>query len=388
MIDFLDLAEVNRPIASQLNNAMLKVIERGDFILGQECEGFEQAFAKYIGVKHAIGTGSGLDALTLIIRALDLPAGSEIIVPANTYIATILAILHNQCIPVLAEPSPITYNLDMTRLAEYLSERTRAVIAVHLYGQVSDWKAIEKFARENDLALIEDAAQAHGAIYAGRKAGALGDAAAFSFYPTKNLGALGDGGMVTTDDDELAQNIRMLRNYGKGRTGDSELLGWNSRLDEIQAAILSVKLPYLDSNNNRRRAIARQYQELIRHSSIQLPLAIEPSAHVWHQFVIRTSQRSDLVRHLEDKGIKTAIHYPVPPHQQPVLCQHYRLVSKQHQLPISPKQAARYSLDMQLPDSDILPITERLSSEILSLPMNAALTDEQVRCIAQAIDSW
>ncbi|NLG11096.1 MAG: DegT/DnrJ/EryC1/StrS family aminotransferase [Coriobacteriaceae bacterium] len=361
LIEFLNLAQVNRPIESQLSKALLRVIERGDFILGPESSGFEQSFANYIGVKHAIGTGSGLDALTLIISALNLPSGSEIIVPANTYIATILAILHNQCVPILVEPCVETHNIDVTHLSDFLSDRTRAVIAVHLYGQISDWTAIEEFTDRHGLILIEDAAQAHGASTAGRKAGALGDAAAFSFYPTKNLGALGDGGMVTTDDDALAQRVRALRNYGKGDSGVSESIGWNSRLDELQAAVLQVKLPYLDAWNNRRRAIARIYQQRITHPLVQLPKAVEPNAHVWHQFVIRTEQRARLASHLRDNGIGTAIHYPVPAHRQPVLRDR---------------------------SNGTLPITERLSDQILSLPMNTSLTDEQVISIAEAINTW
>ncbi|MEW6610020.1 MAG: DegT/DnrJ/EryC1/StrS family aminotransferase [Patescibacteria group bacterium] len=319
-IPFLNFRDLNVPYRQELLAAIARVLDSGWYILGEEVRRFEEAFARYCGVAYTIGTGNGLDALTLIIRAYKemgiLHAGDEILVPANTYIATILAITENRLVPVLVEPDIRTYNIDVSLIERHMTDRTKAILTVHLYGQVGYSEEMQAIAAKYKLKIIEDSAQAHGAVYQGRKVGSLGDAGGFSFYPSKNLGALGDAGGVTTNDAALAGVIRALRNYGSQKKYYNLYKGVNSRLDELQAAVLSVKLKYLDQENEARRKIAKQYLTYIKNEHLILPYAADDASHVWHLFVVRTAQRDKFVQHLLDHGVETLIHYPVPPHRQ------------------------------------------------------------------------
>lgn len=359
-VPFLDLQAVNARYAKALKVAAARVIDSGWYVLGEELFAFEREFAAYCGVPHAIGVGNGLDALALIFRAYRelgaLGEGDEVIVPANTFIATFLAATQSGLVPVPVEPDMASFNLDPARVEAAVSPRTRAVVAVHLYGRLADMAALTTLARRHRLLLIEDAAQAHGAMWNGHKAGALGDAAAFSFFPTKNLGALGDGGAVTTSDDALARRVVALRNYGSETKYLHLFQGVNSRLDELQAALLRVKLAHLDEEIARRRDVARRYRDGIHHPAIALPAAKE-TEHVWHLFVLRCRQRDALQRHLFERGIHTQVHYPVPAHRQPAYA-HLRHAS--------------------------LPVTERLQTEVLSLPMGPALDDAAVEQVIAA----
>ncbi|GAB3249985.1 DegT/DnrJ/EryC1/StrS family aminotransferase [Larkinella harenae] len=359
MIPHLDLKQVNEPYAAALQEAAARVLASGWYVLGREVEAFEKQFATYCGATHCIGVGNGLEAIDLILRAFDFPPGSEIIIPANTYIATVLPITDRGLTPVWAEPDPHTYTLDARQIEPLITEKTRAIAVVHLYGRCCDMTPIQALAEKYNLKLMEDAAQAHGATYRHRKAGNLTDAAAFSFYPTKNLGALGDAGCVVTSDDALAHRVRLLRNYGSEQKYIHQIRGLNSRLDEIQAAILSVKLPHLDTDNLRRQALASRYLNEIRHSTLTLPPADRIDEDVWHQFVVRHPERESFMTYLRQKGIGTAVHYPIAPHQQDAYAEYRRLR---------------------------LPITEQLHREVLSLPLNPALRDAEVEYIIQTIN--
>lgn len=365
MIKFLDLQQINAQYRDDLISATTRVIDSGWYILGKEVETFEQAFARYCGVDYCLGVANGLDALVLIFRAYKelgrLRDGDEVLVPANTYIASILAISANNLTPVLIEPDSATFNIDPERLEEAITPRTRAILAVHLYGQCADMPSLVKIARAHNLILVEDAAQAHGATNHGRKAGNLGDAAGFSFYPGKNLGALGDGGAVTTNDRELFEVISALRNYGSREKYVNWYRGVNSRLDELQAAILSVKLNYLDDEIRRRRDVAKRYSDGISNPLIRLPAVAMGNEHVWHLFVVRTPNRAALQQYLTDKGIQTVIHYPIPPHQQYA----YKEWS-----------------------SERLPITEEIHREVLSLPMSPVITENDVESVIGAINGF
>jgi dTDP-4-amino-4,6-dideoxygalactose transaminase len=361
-IPFLDLKRVNDRYASQVTDAIINVRERGLHIGGPEVERFETEFAAYCGTRHCVAVGNGYDALRLMLRASGLQPGDEVLVPANTFVASILAIMDAGLQPVLVEPDPDTFLMDPSHAARCITSRTRAVLAVDLYGRCDGLKPLRELAAQHGLLLFEDAAQAHGASYEGAKAGSWGKAAAFSFYPTKNLGALGDAGAVTTDDDRLASDLRALRNYGAEHKNVHRLPGVNSRLDELQAAVLRVKLPYLDQDNARRRAIAHVYLEQVRNPQLCLPAApSDPSAHVWHLFVVRCPRREALRHHLAARGIGTAVHYPTPPHHQPALA-----------------PLAHLSL----------PVTEQLHREVLSLPLHPALTEEQVTRVVEALNSF
>ncbi len=365
MIPFLDLQKINAQYADEIKAACSRVIDSGWYICGSELAEFERKFATYCGVKHAVGVANGLDALILVLRAWkeagSLKDGDEVIVPANTYIASILAITANRLTPVLVEPNPETFNLDPAKMQAALTDKTKAILPVHLYGQLADMPAICTFAKQHGLLVLEDAAQAHGAESNGKKAGAWGDAAGFSFYPGKNLGALGDGGAITTNDDQLAQMLRALRNYGSHRKYENLYSGTNSRLDEIQAAILSVKLAYLDRETERRRQIATRYLSEIRNPRIVLPQVSAPKAHVWHLFVIQSDRRTALQEYLQQNGIQTLVHYPIAPHKQ----QAYRHLN-------------------HLP----LPITEFLHERVLSLPMSPVLTDAETDTVIRALNDW
>lgn len=320
MIPFLDLKAINAQYRDELIAACTRVIDSGWYIAGNELAQFEQAFASYCGTKHAIGVANGLDALILTLRAWKelgkLKDGDEVIVPSNTYIASILAISANNLVPVLVEPNLATYNLCPEQTAAAITTKTRAILPVHLYGQLADMPAIMAIAQRHNLLVLEDSAQAHGASLNGKKAGNWGDASGFSFYPGKNLGALGDAGAVTTNDDELADTIRTLGNYGSNKKYENKYKGVNSRLDEIQAAMLSVKLKNLDNEIVNRRKIATAYLEGINNPAITLPIINNAESHVWHLFVIRCKQRDALQKNLADEGIQTLIHYPIPPNKQ------------------------------------------------------------------------
>lgn len=361
MVKFLDLQKINNSYAEEINNAISDVVESGWYLLGDKNKKFESEFAAYCGVKHCIGVANGLDAIRIILQAYGFQPGDEIIVPANTYIATILAITQNGLVPVLVEPDNESFNIDPDRIAKHITNKTRAILPVHLYGQVADMNAINTIARNNGLKVIEDSAQAHGARLNNARTGSLGDAAAFSFYPGKNLGALGDGGAVTTNDEELAIKIRAIANYGSLVKYQHIYKGINSRLDEIQAAVLSVKLKYLDRDNQRRKDIARIYLEKIVNKKIVLPHISDFSSHVFHLFVIRTKGRRELQKYLDSMSIQTLIHYPVPPHKQ--------------------QAYAEYN-DIELP------ITEKIHEEVLSLPISPVMTDEEINTVVEVVNEW
>ncbi len=364
-IPFLDIKKCNLSYKYEFNKIFDKFLNSGWYILGEQVEKFEQELANYIGVRNVIGVGNGLDALTLIIRGYVelglLKHGDEILVPANTFIATVIAITNNNMTPVFVEPDIVTYNITANELQKKITSKTKAVLAVHLYGQVSHFSEIQQFAKENNLILIEDNAQAIGAEYKGIKTGALGDAAAFSFYPTKNLGALGDGGAITTNDDKLAEVIQSLRNYGSNKKYYNEYIGVNSRLDELQAAFLSIKLKYLDEDNKRRQENAKIYFNNIKNNKIILPGYDEIENHVWHLFVVRTTNRDEFSKYLTDKGIGNVIHYPISPHKQ----QAYKKYNHLN-----------------------LPITQKISNEILSIPMSPFLKNRELLYIATQINEF
>ncbi len=360
MIPFLDLKAPHAELRDELRAAVGRVLDSGRYVLGGEVEDFEREFAGYCGAAHCIGVGNGLDALHLILRAYGIGAGDEVIVPSNTFIATWLAVSHAGAVPVPVEPDERTYNLDPRRIEAALTARTRAVIAVHLYGQPADMDAINAIAARHRLKVIEDAAQAHGALYKGRRAGSLGDAAGFSFYPGKNLGALGDGGAVTTNDAGVAERIRMLRNYGSVRKYHHEAMGFNSRLDELQAAILRVKLKRLDAWNDRRGRIAAAYLHALENVWPGLPHVPDWARPVWHLFVVRSRHRDALQNWLSGRGIGTMIHYPVPPHRQP----------------------AYAYMDIA---AGALPVAEAVHREVISLPMGPHLDADDARRVAEAM---
>lgn len=361
-IPFLDLKATYSELKPELDQAYARVLESGWYLLGEEVTAFESEFAAYCGSRHCIGVGNGLDALHLILRAMEIGEGDEVIVPANTYIATWLAVTYAGARPVPVEPDERSYNLDPNRIADAITPRTKAIMAVHLYGQTADMDGIHAVARRFGLKVIEDAAQAHGAYYAGRRAGNLGDAAGFSFYPGKNLGAFGDGGAVTTNDDALADRIRVLRNYGSRVKYHNEVKGLNSRLDELQAAFLRVKLTRLDHWNQRRQKLAAVYlQELRDCDQLVLPMDAGP-AQAWHLFVLRHAHRNDLQRRLTEAGVGTLIHYPIPPHRSEAYAK---------------EGFGGHSY----------PITERNAATVLSLPMGPHLHEDQVRRVCAAIRS-
>ena len=320
MIPFLDLKALNSQYRAELIEACTKVIDSGWYLQGNECKGFEKEFASYCGTKYAIGVANGLDALILILRAYKelgfMQDGDEVIVPSNTYIASILAISQNNLVPVLVEPDINTYLINPSKIEEKITSKTKAILPVHLYGQTCQMDKINEIAKKYNLKVIEDSAQSHGAYFGDKRSGNLGDASGFSFYPGKNLGALGDGGAVTTNDEEIANTIKALGNYGSHKKYENLYKGLNSRLDEIQAAMLRVKLKYLDNEIEKRREIANYYLENIKNENIILPTVRNENNHVWHLFVIRTKNRDELQKYLLVDGIQTLIHYPIPPHKQ------------------------------------------------------------------------
>ncbi|AOR64662.1 DegT/DnrJ/EryC1/StrS family aminotransferase [Pectobacterium wasabiae] len=368
MINFLDLKDVNGRYQKEFIEVASRVISSGWYISGNELSEFEKKFSAYCNTEHAIGVANGLDALILTLRAWKelgkLKDGDEVIVQANTYIASVLAITENNLTPVLVEPNPETYNLCPATIKAAITSNTKVILPVHLYGQISPMDEIMEIAKTHKLLVLEDCAQAHGALFNGKKAGAWGDAAGFSFYPGKNLGALGDAGAITTNNDELADALKALRNYGSHKKYENLYQGVNSRLDELQAALLAVKLKYLDETNNRRQEIAKIYCSGITNELILLPHFPEQiSEHVWHLFVIQCDSRNKLQKYLSDKGIQTLIHYPTPPHLQ----QAYR--------------------ELGLREGS-LPITESIHNKVLSLPMGPTLSNTEVQTVITALNEY
>ncbi|WP_336962868.1 DegT/DnrJ/EryC1/StrS family aminotransferase [Chryseobacterium contaminans] len=366
MIKFLDLQKVNLNYQQEIEDALLQSFRSGWYLQGEKNKGFEANLAQYIGTKHAIGVANGLDALRLILRGYIelgvMSPGDEIIVPSNTYIASILAVSDNGLVPVLVEPELNTYNIDISKIEEKITSKTKGILIVHLQGRVVFSDQLKEIAEKHNLKIIEDNAQAIGAEWNNIKSGNLGDAAGFSFYPGKNLGALGDAGAVTTNDDDLAQTIRALANYGSNQKYVNIYKGLNSRLDELQAAVLDVKLKHIDKENETRRVIAKKFIEEIKNPAIILPENPENEAeHVWHVFVIRTAKRDELQAYLTEKGVQTIIHYPIPPHQQ---------------------QAYKEWNELSFP------ISEKMHSEVLSLPISSVLEEDEINTIIKAVNEF
>ncbi len=364
-VKILDLQKVTEKYGTEIRRAALRVIDSGWYLLGKETEVFEKMYADYIGTDHCIGVANGLDALRIILRGYIelgiMSEGDEIIVPANTFIASIIAITDNRLVPVLVEPNMETYQIDDAKIEAAITSKTKGIMIVHLYGQCAYTDKIANLCTRYGLKLIEDNAQAAGCKWRNKRTGSLGDAGGHSFYPGKNLGALGDGGAITTNDRLLAETVRALANYGSKVKYVFEYSGYNSRLDEIQAAILGVKLLYLDEDNRRRKEIAQYYQQSIVNPEIILPVIKDWNAHVFHLFVIRSTRRDELHQFLLDSGIQTLIHYPIPPH----------------------KQKAYSELNHHS-----LPVTEQIHNEVLSLPISQALTDEEVKLVVTAVNAF
>jgi len=365
MINFLDLQKINTQYEKELKEAASKVIASGWYLMGKELETFEQSYASFCGVKHCLGVGNGLDALRLIFKAYIelgvMQKGDEVIVPSNTYIASVLAISDNDLVPVFVEPNLETYNLDSTLIEKAITSKTKAILTVHLYGQISIDQQLLSICKKHNLKLVEDAAQSHGAEWNGKISGGIGDAAGHSFYPGKNLGALGDAGAVTTNNKELAHVISALRNYGSHVKYENKYQGLNSRLDEIQAAFLNVKLKYIQKDIEGRRKVANYYLKSIENKKFILPKLIHQKQHVWHLFVIRTKKRDELQKYLLDNGIQTLIHYPIPPHHQ--------LAYKE------------FSLSK-------LTISEEIHKTILSLPISPILSNEEALKVINVLNSY
>jgi len=365
MIPFLDLKGLNAQYRAELIDACTRVIDSGWYIQGNECKDFEKEFAQYCGTKYAISVANGLDALILILRAYKemgvISDGDEIIVPSNTYIASILAISQNNLVPVLVEPDLNTYLIEPSKIEEKITSKTKAIMPVHLYGQTCEIDKINAIAKKYNLKVIEDSAQSHGAYFGDKRSGNLGDASGFSFYPGKNLGALGDGGAVTTNDEELANTIKALGNYGSHKKYENLYKGVNSRLDEMQAAMLRVKLRYLDNEVEKRRDIANYYLENIKNDKLILPTVRVEDNHVWHLFVVRTTKKDELQKYLLDNGVQTLIHYPIPPHKQNA----YKEWNHQS-----------------------YPISEQIHNEVLSLPISGVQSFEDTKKIVQVINDF
>ena len=359
MIPFVNLKKEYMEISKELNQAVQRVLESGWFILGEELKKFEKEFSNYIGVKYGIGVNSGSDALYLAVKALGIGKKDEVITVSHTFISTVDAIVRNNAKPVFVDIDPETYTIDVSQIEDKITDKTKAIIPVHLYGHPADMDPIMEIAEKYGLYVIEDASQAHGAEYKSKKVGGIGHIGCFSFYPTKNLGAYGDAGMIVTNNDELAEKLKMLRNYGSPKKYYHEFIGVNSRLDEIQAAVLRVKLKYLDEWNGRRRNIVRLYNNLLDSSNMITPIEKEWAKHVYHLYVIRHEERDKLQQHLLKNGIKAQIHYPIPVHMQ----------------------EAYLNLGINIK----LPITERVSKEVLSLPMYPWLKEEEIEYISGII---
>ncbi|UPQ88119.1 DegT/DnrJ/EryC1/StrS family aminotransferase [Vibrio sinaloensis] len=365
MVPFLDLQNINQRYAEELKEACARVVDSGWYITGNELKSFENEFANYCGSVYCVGVANGLDALTLTLKAWKelgrVKDGDEVIVPSNTYIASILAISANNLVPVLVEPDQKSYNLNAANIKKAMTSKTRVILPVHLYGQISPMVEIMKLADEYNLLVLEDCAQSHGASIQNKKCGNWGHAGAFSFYPGKNLGALGDAGAITTDDEELFYTLAALRNYGSHKKYENKYLGVNSRLDEMQAAMLKVKLKYLDAENQHRKKVANAYLKGISNSKVQLPEVVAEEGHVWHLFVIRTDNRDVLAKHLEENGIHTLVHYPIPPHQQQAYAGYF--------------------------DSEY-PISEAIHNSVLSLPISPVLDEKAAQKVIDIINEY
>ena len=365
MIDFLNLKVVNMPYENEIKAAINRVIHSGWYLMGNETLNFEKEFAKYCGVRHCIGVGNGLDALKLIFKAYiemgSINEGDEVIVPANTFIASALAISDTKLVPVFVEPDALTYNIDITKIESKITQKTKAILLVHLYGQNGYVEEYREICQKHNLKLIEDSAQAHGAYYLNKRVGSIGDVSGFSFYPGKNLGAMGDAGCITTNNEKMADLLRSLCNYGTIGKYNHHYTGVNSRLDEIQAAILRVKLKYLDNDNDKRRKIANYYLKNIKNEKIILPKCVSQNGHVWHLFVIRTKKRDLLQKYLFDNGIQTSIHYPIPLHKQNAYKEYSFLK---------------------------LSIAEKIQNEVLSLPINPTMSFDDVENVVKVINRF
>ena len=365
MIHFLSFKKINQPFEVAFQQKMKQFLDGGWYILGSEVKTFETNFANYCGAKHCIGVGNGLDALVLIFKGYiqlgKLQKGDEVIIPANTYIASILAVMQADLVPVLVEPRSETYTINPDLILEKITHKTKAILPVHLYGQLCEMEVINSIAKKHNLLVVEDAAQAHGAMWNEIKAGNYGNAAGFSFYPGKNLGALGDAGAITTNDDALAEVLFSMRNYGSKVKYENEIVGINSRLDELQAAFLNIKLGYLDAENESRRTIAKRYLSEIKNDKIVLPQWDENNNHVFHLFIVRTDNRLALQNYLKECGVEIMIHYPIPPH----------------------KQKALSSLNHM-----IFPITEMIHNEVLSIPLNSTLTDDEINYVISTLNKY
>jgi len=363
LIKATDFSFVTIRINKELKEATTRVIDSNWYILGKEVENFEREFANYLDIKYCIGVGNGLEALHIILRAYDIGKGDEVIIPSNTYIATALAVSYAGAVPIMVEADERTYNINPDLLEEKITKKTKAIMPVHLYGQACDMNPINEVAKKYNLKVIEDSAQAHGATHKGKKCGTLGDASGFSFYPTKNLGALGDAGAVITNDKELAEKIRALRNYGSEKHYYNRYMGFNSRLDEMQAAILRVKLRHLEEFNEERKRIAQLYLKSLQNTNLILPYVSRWAEPAWHQFVIRSTKRDELQEYLKSKGIGTLIHYPLPIHLQ----------------------EAYKNLNYKKGD---FPIAEKMANEVLSLPMYPYLTENYIKIITNYIKKY
>ena len=361
MIKFLDLEKVNNRFRDEIDSRIKTILDKGWYLQGDENAKFAENFAEFCGTKFGLGVANGLDALNLIIKAHGFGAGDEIIVPANTYIATILAISQNGCTPVLVEPDINTYNINPDLIEEKITDKTKAIMVVHLYGQAVQMEKIWAIAKKYNLKVFEDSAQAHGAIYQGKRTGNLSDASAFSFYPGKNLGCLGDGGGITTNDKDLYEKIKAIANYGSDRKYHHIYKGVNSRLDEIQAAVLDVKLKYLDADNQKRREISKYYRDNVKNDKIILPKTYDENAHVWHVFAVRTENRDNFQKYLSDNEIQTIIHYPTPPHKQDAYKEWH---------------------------NQSYPITEEIHRTIISLPISPVMTDEEVQKVVEVVNEY
>lgn len=361
MIKFLDLKKINDKYRTNINAAISEVLDSGWYLLGKKNQEFAENFAKFCGTQYFVGVANGLDAINLIIRAYGFSHGDEIIVPANTYIASILAVSENGCTPVLVEPSLNTYNIDVDLIEQSITKNTKAILVVHLYGQSVQMEKVWKLAEKYNLKIIEDCAQAHGSLYQNRRVGNLGDAGAFSFYPGKNLGALGDAGGITTNDPDLYKKIKAIANYGSEIKYHNIYKGVNSRLDEVQAAVLNVKLPFIDEDNEYRRNIAEFYLKNINNSRVVLPEVAERNAHVWHIFAVRVAERDSFIKYLHDHNVETLIHYPIPPHKQNAYSEWKDLA---------------------------FPVTEKIHAEEVSLPISPVMTMSEVEKVVGLINAY
>jgi dTDP-4-amino-4,6-dideoxygalactose transaminase len=362
-IPLIDLVRQYHSIKKEIDEAISKIMESGSFILGENVKAFEREFATYLNSKYAIGVGSGTDALHLALEAIGIAPRNEVITVSHTFTSTVFTIVQSGALPVLVDVDPVTYTIDPKLVERAITDRTKAIIPVHLYGQPADMDSIMEIANRHNLWVVEDAAQAHGAEYmGGKKVGSIGHAGCFSFYPSKNLGAYGDGGMIVTNDEEVAEKVSMLREYGQKNKYHHLMLGYNSRLDEIQAAILRVKLKYLEIWNEKRRKNAKVYNDLLKDMSdlINLPVEVKGRKHVYHLYVIRAKKREELREFLSVKGISSDIHYPIPVHKQPAYINLTKANTK-------------------------LPVTEQLSSEVLSLPMFPELKEEEIKYVVDSI---